>query len=141
MASLLIHLHQAKLNEEAALFNRSTHPDWTVIMCFYAAIHYIDAYAVSRGDDIYSLYAGQNMPPHMRRSNYIDDISTVNCWNDLPIAYTALYNASMKARYLKNIKTTAKNYFRLGSDYYIKKLQTVKTVLEVELLKGITINS
>ena len=134
MASINVHLQQADLNERAALDNRIKHPHVCIIMCFYAALHYVEAYAAWCGDDIYQLYSG-GLSQHNRRSKYVDDIATVNDLIDLPLAYEKLYQASMRARYLQGIQTNSVHYFRVGTDFYIKQLETVKVELRIDSLK------
>jgi hypothetical protein len=134
MASIDVHLQQADLNERAALDNRIKHPHVCIIMCFYAALHYVEAYAAWRGDDIYQLHSG-GLSQHNRRSQYVDNLAHENRLIDLSLAYEKLYQASMKARYLKGIRTDSACHFKVASDFYIKQLETVKVELRIDSLK------
>ncbi|HBL11560.1 MAG TPA: hypothetical protein DD379_09165 [Cyanobacteria bacterium UBA11162] len=129
-----IHLQQAKLNEEAAIENQKSYPEWAIVMCFYAALHYIEYYAVSKQQNIYALYPdseSKKFSQHERRIRYVEDISSDKNSPDLSIAYERLYEASMKARYLKNLNTTSRRYFKIGCEFYFKALDTVKDSLSL----------
>jgi hypothetical protein len=134
MANINVHLQQADLNERAALDNQITHPHVSVIMCFYAALHYVEAYAVWRGDDIYQLYS-TDLSQHKRRSRYVSDVAIENGSRALSRAYEKLYQASMKARYLEGIKTNSVHHFKIATDFYIKQLEEVKAELRIDSLK------
>lgn len=152
MPCLTTHIQQAELNEKAALYNQNKYPHVTIIMCFYAALHYVEAYAAWYGHDIYSLYPDveeldphsgeyrrRRLTQHERYQSYLDDIGADNNCEDLPIAYGRLLKASNTARYLKHIKDknkTADQHFK-GADFYIAKLQVVKTRLQINLIKAL----
>jgi hypothetical protein len=127
-------------------------------MCFYAALHYVEAYAAWQGDDIYQLYSCPNglsstcnesnlgevsqsrgLTQHQRYQSYVDDIAADNGWDELPVAYERLRRGSEKARYLKHIKVqdkTSGQHFILGADFYIEKLQIVKSELQISSIKA-----
>jgi hypothetical protein len=106
-------------------------------MCFYAALHYIEAYAAWRGHNIYELYPDPMLSQHKRRSRYVDDISVDNDLYELPVVYENLYQASMRARYLKGIKTNSARHFKIGVDFYIRELEKVKAELKIDLFKDL----
>lgn len=56
MLNPIIHLQQAEANENAAIYNQSEYPHVTVILCFYSALHYVEAYAAWHKQNIYALY-------------------------------------------------------------------------------------
>ncbi len=158
MPSLTTHIQQAELNEEAALFNQDSFPHVAIIMCFYAALHYVEAYAAWHNDNIYELYSDpveidagcspvsskgatqqKRLTQHQRYQSYVDDIATDNGWDDLPVIYEQLRKASEKARYLKGIKDknkTSGRHFKLGADFYIAKLQLLKASLQISFIKA-----
>lgn len=153
MPSLTTHIKQAEFFEEAALYNQDEYPPVAIIMCFYAALHYVEAYAMWRGHDIYSQYLDvyveyldlcsketklRRLTQHERYQSYTHDIGVENGSDNLPIAYERLHRASNTARYLKHIKKddkTANQHFR-GADFYIEKLQIVKTELQISFIKA-----
>jgi hypothetical protein len=47
--SAQMHYEQAELNEKAALVVKEHQPDWAVTICFYAALHWIEGYALNTG--------------------------------------------------------------------------------------------
>lgn len=138
MPSLTTHLQQAELNEEAALYNRQKYPHVAIIMCFYAALHYVETHAVWHRKDIYKLYCEEKLTQHERYQSYIDDIN-FNGSDDLSVAYKLLREGSEIARYLKSIKQSNKTsgqYFKLGADFYFKKLQILKDGLQISSIKA-----
>jgi hypothetical protein len=152
MPSLAIHIKQAEFFEEAALYNQENYPPVTIIMCFYAALHYVEAYAAWRKDDIYARYADvwieqdscsnetklRRLTQHERYENYVHDIGVEVDSEDLFAAYKRLHRASNTARYLKHIKEkdrTAVQHFK-GAKFYIERLQMVKSALQISLIKA-----
>jgi len=131
-----IYTEQAQLNEKAATnAAQSGDNDWAVTICFYSAIHYVKAYASYKQEDIYQLYFNQNKPntEHGRILDYVYDISYSND-NDRGLsfsAYETLFHASMKSRYLKGIRTTARQCFNINIDQYFEKLATVKKLFKI----------
>lgn len=151
MPSPIIHIQQAELNEEAALYNQVRYPHTCIIMCFYAALHYVEAYAAWFNDDIYTLYINveevdrhtgelkrRTLTHHERLEMYVSDVgASIGC-EDLPASYNRLHRASNTARYLKHIKDknkTAGQHFK-GADFYIERLQIVKIRLQISLIKA-----
>ena len=152
MPSLITHIKQAEFFEESALYNQENYPPVAIIMCFYAALHYVEAYAVWHGHDIYSRYADVNvdqdscsnetklrrLTQHERYQSYVHDIAVENDSEDLFAAYKRLHRASSTARYLKHIKEkdkTAYQHFK-GANFYIERLQIVKSALQINLIKA-----
>ena len=139
MSSVSIHLQQAEHNEKSAIASQTDRPDWAVTMCFYAAIHYIQAYAVYHECDIETVYRNEYPNSHARRRAYVDDIESENDWLDLSFLYGKLELGSKKARYLQGINTTSKHYFKVSCGDYIKYLQTIKSILSIRELMRITL--
>ncbi len=130
VANNLIHLQQAQHNERVANEAQSESPDWAVTKYFYAALHYVEAYAVSHSVIIPKLYKDENISYHEMREKYVNKISAENNWEDFAIAYRKLYKLSKKARYLQNINTTAEQYFKNNKrevDSCIEALEEVKS--------------
>ncbi len=131
-----IHTEQAELNEKAAAnAAQSGDNDWAVTICFYSAIHYVKAYASYNQEDIYQLYFNPNKPntEHQRILDYVSDTSYDNK-NDRGLsfsAYETLFNASMKSRYLKDIRTTARQCFKGSIKQYFEELATVKKFFKI----------
>jgi hypothetical protein len=146
----MIHIQQAELNEEGALYNQLKYPHICIVMCFYAALQYVEGYAAWFGDDIYALYTDveevdqrtgelkrRRLTQHERLEMYVTDISVRDSCEDLSISYKRLHRASNTARYLKGIKDknkTAGQHFK-GADFYIERLQIVKTRLQINSIK------
>ncbi|MGB3267100.1 MAG: hypothetical protein WBA89_24495 [Microcoleus sp.] len=132
MPSEQSHREQAKYNEEAALSIRDDSPDWAVTMCFYSALHCVAAYAKVQGDDLEQKYQGSSSP-HDRLFDYVRDIAVARQDRNLDKAYKNLKNESQIARYLTNIKTNARDYYRrykkTDVDKSFDNLQIVKKLL------------
>lgn len=153
MPSLTTHIEQAEFFEEAALYNQKKYPPVAIIMCFYAALHYVEAYAAWHKHDIYSRYADvsveyvdpcsnetkiRKLTQHERYQSYMQDIGADSDSEDLPIAYERLHRASNTARYLKHIKgkdKAANQHFK-GADFYIERLQIIKAGLQISFIKA-----
>ncbi len=136
MPTIHDHLSQADSNKQSAIDCQSTYPDWTVTKCFYAAIHYIEAYALYRRDDINTLYRHVDPSLHARRKHYLTDMAIENGWSEeFLISYSKLEKASKKARYLEKINTTAVRHFKIGSTYYIDLLQVINNTLNINSIK------
>lgn len=131
-----IHTEQAQLNEKAAAnAAQSGDNDWAVTIYFYSAIHYVKAYASYNQEDIYQLYRNQSKPntEHQRILDYVSDISYDN-ENDRGFSFSAyerLFHASMKSRYLKDIRTTARQCFQGSIKQYFEELATVKKFFKI----------
>ncbi|MEH2410510.1 hypothetical protein [Nostoc sp.] len=127
-----VHFKQAELNEEAAkIAAQSECYDWAVIMCFYAALHYVEAHAIFHNKDIYSDYS-YVYTQHNKRIAYVQDVSYEKSGDVLGAApFEKLYLASMKARYLENIKCYSKKYFKLSFNKYFEELSTVKELVKI----------
>jgi hypothetical protein len=131
------YLVQAQSNENAARSNEQAYPDWTVTMCFYAALHWVDYYAAQKGDDIRSQFPEKS--PHDSRRGYVRKLAKDSDTRELEKLYNDLENASQKSRYLegKELKyTSAIDYFKnhySEVDKSLKKLQQIKDILQNKL--------
>ena len=134
MGNANIHKKQSDLNEQAA--NRAMQSgcyDWAVTICFYAALHYIEAYAQHVGCDIGKEYS-HIRTQHERRLAYVLDIDyDLNLNNSLNSSYEMLYEASMTARYLTGLGKgrTARSYFKFICNDYFECLSTIKTKIHI----------
>jgi hypothetical protein len=131
MPSEQSHREQAQYNEEAALSIRDTFPDWAVTMCFYAALHWVEWYANTRGDDLERLYPKPDFQsPHDRLVAYVFDMARARQDRDLSKAYQDLKNASQTARYLTDIRTNSRLHYSRhnprGVDNSFNNLEIVK---------------
>ena len=66
MPNQSVYQRQAECNEKTALAAQSGFPDWAVIMCFYAALHWVNHYALCNGDTK-ELDEGDDSPHHIQR--------------------------------------------------------------------------
>ncbi|OYE02805.1 hypothetical protein [Nostoc sp. 'Peltigera membranacea cyanobiont' 232] len=126
-----IHKKQSELNEEAAKATaQSGLYDWAVTMCFYSALHYVEAYAKHNGVNIGQEYI-QFKTQHERRWFFVQDIDYDLGFNDSLINnYDKLYQGSILARYLKEYQTiTAREYFKSIYIDYLDALETIKNKL------------
>jgi radical SAM superfamily enzyme len=125
-----IHLEQAEHNESAASSVRQDYPDWAVTMYFYAALHWIERYALLKGCNIARDY-DSGRSKHDSRQQYINQIARDLNNPSLRKAYQNLELDSRKARYLISLNTKAQTYYsqpRVINCY--KNLQTVKNLLQ-----------
>lgn len=127
------YLVQAKSNENAARSNESDYPDWTVTMCFYAALHCVEYYASKQGDDIPSQFPEKS--PHDSRRGYVRKLAKKLDNKRLERLYNELEEASKKARYLENLEyQSAVDYFKSHQsevNKYFDKLQQIKDILRI----------
>jgi hypothetical protein len=125
------YLVQATSNEDAARKNENDYPDWTVTMCFYAALHWVEYYASQKGDDIQSQVPASS--PHDSRRGYVRQLARKINNKELEKLYNDLESASQKARYLQSIKyISAIDYFKDHESEVNKsfqKLQQIKDIL------------
>jgi hypothetical protein len=117
MCSPSVYCRQAESNEQTAIAAKKGFPDWAVIMCFYAALHWVNDYAFHQGE-IEELEGtgdkdtSQNL--HKLRRLYVKKIARINNWRDLEEAYELLFRASMTARYLRGLESlnrTAREHY------------------------------
>ncbi|MBW4614406.1 MAG: hypothetical protein KME21_14270 [Desmonostoc vinosum HA7617-LM4] len=127
------YLVQAQSNENAARSTESAYPDWTVTMCFYAALHWVEYYASKSGDDISTQFPEKS--PHDSRRGYVRQLAKKLDSRELEKLYNDLESASQKARYLegRGIKyISAIDYFKSHQSEVnesFKKLQQIKDIL------------
>jgi len=128
MPNQSVYQRQAECNEKTALAAQSGFPDWAVIMCFYAALHWVNHYALCNGD-MKELDEGDDSPHHIRRK-YVKKISRENKWRDLEECYELLFRASMTARYLRGLedldRTAREHYATSGVQPYFDYLDKIK---------------
>ncbi|QLE54784.1 hypothetical protein [Nostoc sp. TCL26-01] len=131
------YLVQAQSNENAARSNENTYPDWTVTMCFYAALHWVEYYASQKGDDIRTQFPEKS--PHDSRRGYVRKLAKKLDTRELEKLYNDLESASQKARYLegKGMEyTSAIDFFKshqLEVNKSFEKLQHIKDILQNKL--------
>jgi len=124
------YLVQAQSNENAARSIESVYPDWTVTMCFYAALHLVEYYASQKGDDIPSQFPEKS--PHDSRRGYVRQLAKKLENRRLEKLYNDLEGASRKARYLEGLQyVSAIDYFQgheseVGKSF--QKLQEIKDI-------------
>lgn len=127
------YLLQAKSNENGAHSVEKTYPDWTVTMCFYSALHFVEYYASRYGDDIRSQFPEKS--PHDSRRGYVRKLAKKLDNRRLEKLYNDLENASQKARYLEGLKyISAIEHFKNHQSEVnasFEKLQQIKDILEI----------
>jgi hypothetical protein len=110
--------------------NEDHFPDWSVTICFYAALHWVEGYAEKQGVNIEKEYDGRS--PHERRQKYVDEIAKQLGNRLLRIAYNYLEAESKKARYLEGLNISAKEHYKKSPQKVreaFQRLQTVKQLL------------
>jgi hypothetical protein len=129
------YLVQAQSNENAARSIENVYPDWTVTMCFYAALHWVEYYASQKGDDIPSQFPEKS--PHDSRRGYVRKLAKKLDNKRLEKLYNDLEGASRKARYLEGIKyQSAIDHFKNHESEVnasFDKLQQIKDILQNKL--------
>jgi hypothetical protein len=103
---------QAESNEAAAHDVRRNYPDWAVTMCFYSALHWVNYHAANGGIDIDK--NSQYPTPHDKRSDYVREIASKIKSRDLRKAYDALFEASMRSRYMRDIRESAISHYQFA---------------------------
>ena len=98
MADFQSHIKQSKHNFSVLeqLNAKVTNSiDWQITICFYTALHLIDAYLAKEGDIHY------NKHTEVRKAIWFDEpLSVFKLPEDICLAYRSLENLSRKARYL-----------------------------------------
>jgi hypothetical protein len=90
------HLDRARSNESfAKTLSPLSHADWKIIICFYAALHYVEAVVVR---------SGHRSSDHGTRATYLRQIPALR-----PVStdYFTLSNWAWKARYDPTIDLSA----------------------------------
>ncbi len=130
MPNLSVYQQQAEFNEQTAKAAQSGFPDWAVIMCFYAALHWVNDYAFRQGDIKNFENDGDSDSPHKRRRMYVKKIAKQNNWKDLEEAYELLYRVSMTARYLEGLEkqncTAREHYAKNDIQFCFEYLEKIK---------------
>lgn len=123
-----VYQRQAECNEKTAKAAQSGFPDWAVIMCFYAALHWVNHYAFCNGD--INEFDNGDDSPHQLRRKYVQKIARKNKWPDLEKYYELLFQASMTARYLRGLedlnRTAVAHYSKSGVECYFDYLDKIK---------------
>ncbi len=74
-----VYRQQAEFNEQTANAARFGFPDWAVIMCFYAALHWVNDHAFQAGR-IQDFSDDEETSPHKLRRKYVKEIARKNRW-------------------------------------------------------------
>lgn len=122
--------NQAESNEAVAHYVKKKYPDWAVTMCFYAALHWTNYHAASCGTDIDG--NAQYHTPHERRADYVRNVAYELRNRDLRKAYDALFEASMKSRYMRDLEESAISHYQFASSSVqlaFNNLGTVRGIL------------
>ncbi|NEQ71405.1 MAG: hypothetical protein F6K21_39760, partial [Symploca sp. SIO2D2] len=104
-----------------------------VVMCFYAALHWINDYASRQGEKIDN-FGASDSSQHSARWKYVKKLARAKNWGDLQDAYETLFRASITARYLKDLEgldcSAREHYAKYGVDFAFDCLKTIKNRLE-----------
>lgn len=91
MPTLEQHIAQARRNEALSIQLQAEHPDWAVAILFYAALHYVGAFALV------------HKPMQLEGISLDSHASTIRALRDkapsIRHEYRRLYDASMDTRY------------------------------------------
>lgn len=130
MASEQSHREQAELNQQAAQDLRDTKPDWAVTMCFYSALHWVEFYAKTHGcDNLRQQYPGRSL--HESRTQYVDDLARDLGNRTLRKAYEELERTSKKSRYLQNINTNSREFFKKQKKEVNKSFENLRVITQL----------
>lgn len=119
MAGYLSHLDKAKENLELLQFlevNRGNDLDWKVTLCFYTALHLMNAYLAKEKNWHYRTHKKVNDV-----LNPFNDDSELRLDNDTYTSYEQLYKLSRRARYLCNPDETENGIAHYIQDKHHKK--------------------
>jgi hypothetical protein len=136
MSECSIYQQQAEWNEATAQAAKKGFPDWAVIMCFYAALHWVNYHACLSGKieelKVNESVSGRTLTQHDLKKRYVQKIAREDKQaveakykspknnqfkegrqraKELEDAYKLLYSASMRARYLDGLSITAKEHY------------------------------
>jgi len=122
------HLAQAKSNLKflEEINNNNFFWDWKVTVCFYSALHLINAHINKK--------TGLSYKSHEDVSNAINPnnmLSPCKLQTDDYVAYISLQNLSRRSRYLLNEKNKKNNDACLTSEkHYIKALNNLQKIID-----------
>jgi hypothetical protein len=134
MCNPTVYRRQAEFNEQTAIAAKQGFPDWAVIMCFYAALHWVNDYAVRQQETQELESSGDNEGSlHTIRRSYVKKISRKNKWRDLEDADVFLFGVSMTARYLRGLEKLN----RTAREHYSHDKNTVQMCFDaLEVIKS-----
>jgi hypothetical protein len=127
-----VYRQQAEKNEITAKAAKNGFPDCAVIMCFYAALHWVNDYAFRNNEmiDLNPTFYSNEISNHEARKKYVKKIARQRRYMKLETAYKNLFDESMKARYLKELEdencTAREHYLETGIQFCFDYLEQVK---------------
>ncbi|MEP0755724.1 hypothetical protein NDA03_26435 [Trichocoleus sp. Lan] len=131
-----VYRRQAEKNENTAKAAQSGFFDWAVIMCFYAALHWVNDYAFRNNEmgklepSFYVDENGKKPSEHGARLRYVKRVARRTGYMELETAYKNLFAESMKARYLQGLEeedcTAVDHYKTVGVQFCFDYLEKVK---------------
>jgi len=149
MTDLSIYLQQAKANEESAKIAQKDSPEWAIIMYFYAALHYVNDYALnvdqldSLQEKIELLGEGEKIESaHSVMRKYVKEIDyTINAKKELINNYNYLFDESMLARYLVNyekcLDCSPREHYGKYTDREFKKISDKLEKIKIKLQEAL----
>lgn len=126
-------MEQAEHNESTANNIKLNQPDWAITMCFYAALHWVERYGIIKGVNIEAKYQsiiGQSSL-HEYRKLYVADIAYELGNKKLRGAYYDLEKESRKARYLKDLSSSAVLYYTRNKIYVTDSFQDLQIIKQL----------
>lgn len=128
MASFSAHIEQAKKNLVfLGEITNSKNYEWQVTVCFYAAVHLINAHLAIKLDQHYRSHGQVDHAINSRNKTSIARLT-----DELYLAYNKLHNLSKRARYLINENPDNKenNGFFTYSVHLQKSIRNLDTLLK-----------
>lgn len=130
MASQDEHKKQAAYNCEAAQRVEQNIPDWAITMCFYAALHYVETYAIKTNVDIKNDYS-RKQSLHEKRRDYIKDLAYTIRNRNLKKAYLSLEKESKNSRYINELRFNSREYYQCHRQKVTMALQNLQIIRQL----------
>lgn len=127
-----VYRRQAEKNENTARAAQAGYSDWAVIMCFYAALHWVNDYAFRNNEmiELKKEFYSDSFSDHTARNKYVAKIARRKNYPKLETAYKNLFEESMKARYLKDLEdedcTATEHYSKDDVQICFEYLEQIK---------------
>ena len=135
MASQDEHKKQAAYNCEAAQRVEQNIPDWAITMCFYAALHYVETYAIRTNVDIKNDYPKKSCSRkpslHEKRRDYIEDLAYHLRNRNLRKAYSNLEKESKNSRYINELRFNSREYYQCHRQKVTMALQNLQIIRQL----------
>lgn len=120
MPSVKQHIDKAKYNEQFFEDVKYDYPDWAITGLFYSALHYVDAYLVSKG---------HSAEDHKTRLWFVESTKELK---PIYANYRAMYDYSINARYkmhefnIESLNDTHKTFYSPMKNDLLRLLKPIK---------------